>query len=228
MTSNIVSAEQPPGLGQARREAAADGHRIAVPPGVVVRTLDGVRERVSVVEDFAQAAFSEVGRHDAGLDGDRAGGDLRELRAVRSQKLARFRLLDDAQDFRVRDETALNDLGSTGSQIGCGQALKEIHIGNHGGCRIERTDEVLPDGRVDSRLTANGCINHGEQRRRNINERDAPQPCGGDETGHVGGRSAAHGDNRIFTSKLETTALVPQGGNDLDRLAGLGIGVVGS
>ena len=149
-------------MSQTRREAAADGHRIAMAPGVVVRALDGVRERVSVVEDFAQATLSQIGRHDAGLDGDSAGGDLSELRAVRSQKLARFRLIDDAQDLRVRDETALDDLSCTSRQVGCGQALKKIHIGNHGGCRIERTDEVLSDGCVDSRLTTNGCVHHGE------------------------------------------------------------------
>ncbi|SIA34707.1 Uncharacterised protein [Mycobacteroides abscessus subsp. abscessus] len=211
MASNVISAEQPSGLGESRREAAADGHRIAVAPGVVVCTLDGVRERVSVVEDFAQAAFSQVGRHDAGLDCDRAGGDVRKLRAVRSQKLAWFRLLDDAQDLRVRDETALNDLGGTGRQIGCGQALEEIHIGDHGGCRIERTDEVLPNGRVDTRLTANACVNHSEERCRNVDEGDAPQPCGGDETSHVGSRSPTHGDDRVFTSELKASALVPQG-----------------
>ena len=88
MASNIVSAEKATGLGQARREAAADGHRIAVAPGVVVRALDGVREGVPVVEDFTQAALGQVGGHDAGLDCDRAGGDLSKLRAVRSQKLA--------------------------------------------------------------------------------------------------------------------------------------------
>lgn len=97
MARNIVSAEQPPGLGQACREAATDSNGIAVAPGVVVRALDGVREGVSVVEDFAQAALRQVGRNNAGLDCDRAGGDLSKLRAVRSQKLVWFRLLDDAQ-----------------------------------------------------------------------------------------------------------------------------------
>ena len=185
-------------------------------PGVVVRALDGVREGVPVVEDFTQAALGQVGGHDAGLDCDRAGGDLSKLRAVRSQKLAWFRLLDDAQDLRVGNETALNDLGGTGRQIGRGQAREEIHIGNHGGCRIERTNEVLPNGRVDSRLTANGCVDHGEQRRRNIDECDAPQPRCCDETSHVGGRSPTHGDDRVFTPELETPALVPQGRNNLD------------
>ena len=82
MARNILGAELPTGVSESRGEAAADGDRIAVAPRVVVRALDRVGERVPVVENLAQASLGQVSGDDAGLDGDRAGGDLRELRAV--------------------------------------------------------------------------------------------------------------------------------------------------
>ena len=131
-------------------------------PRVVVRALDRVGESVPVVENLAQASFCQVCRHDSCLDGDRSGRDFCKLWAVGTEQILRISLLDDPQNLRVSDKSTLDHLGGTRRQIGRGKALEEIHVGNHGGCRIERTDEVLPNGRVDSRLTANGRINHSE------------------------------------------------------------------
>ena len=44
---------------------------------------------------------------------------------------------------------------------------------------------------------------------------------------HIGGRSPTHGDDRIFAPELEASTLVPQGCDDLNRLPGLGIGMIG-
>ena len=78
---DFVSSEEPALSAQARGEAAADGHRVAMAPRVVVRSFDRVGEGVTVVEDLAQSAFGQVGGDNVGLNRDRAGSDLGQLLA---------------------------------------------------------------------------------------------------------------------------------------------------
>src|SRR5690606_18123046 len=63
----------------------ADSDGVAVPEPVVLGLLDGVRERVPVVEDLPQAALLQVGRHDVRLDLDGAFDQRAGVGAVRGR-----------------------------------------------------------------------------------------------------------------------------------------------
>ena len=60
MTGNLLGAQLPTGVSESRSEATSDRHRVPVSPGVVVRALDRMSERVPVVEDLAQATLRQV------------------------------------------------------------------------------------------------------------------------------------------------------------------------
>jgi hypothetical protein len=65
----VQPAGQPGQLGDVHH---ADGHRVAVLEPVPLHPLDGVAERMPVVEDLAEAGFGQVLRHHLGLDRDGA------------------------------------------------------------------------------------------------------------------------------------------------------------
>ena len=197
-------------------------------PRVVVRALDRVGEGVPVVENLPQAPLGQVGRDDPRLDGDRARRDLGQLLAGGIEEYVSVSLLHDAQDDRIGDETALDDFGGPGGEVLARQRGQQAHVGDDGAGRVERTDEILAYRRVDAGLAADGRVDHAEQRGRNVDETHASQPGGGYETRHVGGRSPAHGDDRVLAAQLQAPARVPQAGHDVDGLACLGVGVVGS
>ena len=77
-------------------------HRGAVPPLVSLGVLDRVAERVTVVEDLAQARLLEVLADDAGLDADRkfdhAAGTRRCVGSVAAVDVG----LDDVEDLGAR------------------------------------------------------------------------------------------------------------------------------
>ena len=75
---------------------------------------------------------------------------------------------------------------------------------------MERADQVLSGGGVDPGLPADRGIDHREQRRRHVDDPDAAQPGRRGETGHVGRRSAADGDDDVGPCQLQLAQLVPQ------------------
>ena len=126
------------------------------------RALDRVGEGVPVVENLAQASFCQVCRHDSCLNDDCSGRDFCKLWAVGTEQILRISLLDDPKNLRVGDKTALDDFSGACGQIRTWKAVEEVHIGNHGGCRVERTNEVLSNRRVNAGLASDRRVHHGE------------------------------------------------------------------
>ena len=77
------------------------------------------------------------------------------------------------------------------------QRLQRREVAQHPGRRVERPDEVLALGGVDPGLAADGGVDHGEQRRRHVDDPDAAQPGGRDEAGEVGGRPSPDADDGV-------------------------------
>ena len=123
--------------------------------------------------------------------------------------------------------SAMNPHLMTSAAPAARQGFQQAHVGDDGDGRVEGTDQVLTHRRVDAGLAAHSGIDHAQQRGRHVDELDAAQPRGRDEARHVGGRSPAHGDNRVLAAQLEAPAGVPQTGDDLDRFTGLGVWVIG-
>ena len=62
---------------------------------------------------------------------------------------------------------------------------------------VERPDEVLALGQVDAGLAADRRVDLGDERRRDLDERDAAQVRRGEEPGRVAERAAADRDERL-------------------------------
>src|SRR5689334_23865257 len=60
---------------------------------------------------------------------------------------------------------------------------------------MKGADQVFSYRRVDSGLSSNRGIQHGQQRGRNLEMRNAPHVGGGDEAGKITGHSAAKADD---------------------------------
>ena len=87
---------------------------------------------------------------------------------------------------------------------------------------MEGADEVLALRQVEADLAADGRVDLGEQRRRQLDERDAAQPGRGQEPSRIAERAAAAGDDRIAAlhvtrGQLTNARLV--GAQRLGRLA---------
>ncbi len=79
-------------------------------PAVPLTALDGMAERVAIVEDFAQLGFLLVGRHHRGLDRDGAFDEFAQHGLGRVDRRLRVGL-DEVEDHRICDETGLHHFG---------------------------------------------------------------------------------------------------------------------
>lgn len=212
---------QPAGESPQRAgEHQADRHGVPVPPAVLLHPLDGVRERVPVVEDLAHPGLAQVAGDHVGLHPDRPFDQLARHGPGRVGGRHRVRL-DEVQDRRVGDEAALDDLGHPGGQLGRRQAVERGEVGEHPHGRVEGTHEVLAGGGVDAGLAAHRGVDHAEQRGGHRHPAHPAQPARGHEPGQVGDRAAAHADHRVGAGEAGRAEAVPAGGRHVDVLARL-------
>ncbi len=139
-------------------EDQPDRHRLTVREVVVGGDLEGVGQRVAVVEQRPPAAFALVGRHDLGLDLDAAGDPIGEVQASRSSPVRKWYLAISPSPQRI-------------SRAGSVSSASRSQI-TPDGCQNAPT-RFLPSGQVDGGLAADGRIDHPEQRGR----RRAPPAC---------------------------------------------------
>ena len=79
--------------------------------------------------------------------------------------------------------------------LALGQGRQGARIGDHRRRRMERADQVLALRRVHAGLAAHRRVQHGEQRGRHLEVRDAAQVRRGDEPGEVARDAAAERDD---------------------------------
>ena len=91
-----------------------------------------------------------------------------------TQGLSAF--LDVRQDGGVVGETDLDDFGKSRQKIVRGERSESVHVAQHSVRAVERSDQVLASIGVDTRLTADGGVHHGEHRCGNLNHLHATQP----------------------------------------------------
>jgi hypothetical protein len=85
---------------------------------------------------------------------------------------------------------------------------------------MERADEVLPGAGVHADLAADGGVEHREERRRHLDERDAAEVRGGDEAGEVARDAAPERDDRRIAAEAERDEIVGEAGPGVARLRG--------
>ena len=159
-----------------------DGKNLAVRDPVVRPGLERVRERMPEVEPCPPPLrLVGVGEDDTRLVGG-AGAD--------------HRLLVQLPQRPAGKEACLDDLGHACSTLGLRERRKQIRVDHDTLREVEGAGEVLPVGRVDPGLAADGGVHLAGERRRDGDPRKPTQVRSGDEAGHVRRRAAAEGDDR--------------------------------
>jgi hypothetical protein len=129
----------------------------------------------------------------------------------------------------------LDDLGRTGAQLGERERVEHRRVDQHGARRVEGADQVLPSRGVDGGLPAHRRVDHGQQGRRALHDRDAAQVRGRHEAAEVPDHAPAERDEGGIapTAGLEEAVgdrrpalarLVRLAGRDLDDERGREVG----
>ena len=223
---------QPPAQRrELRHEHHPHGDGRPVPPAVALPALDGVPERVPVVEHLASDAavarrrrrLEEVQPHDVRLhlhgSADEVGQELTGR--------VRGRLgsgLDVVEDAGVAHEPHLDDLGHAGKEVVARQRVEGVDVAEHPTRAPEGAHQVLAGSRVDPRLAADGRIDHSQERRGDLDDPDAAQPGGCHEAGQVGRRASAQADDGVAAREPGGAEHRPAEGRHLGRLRVLRLG----
>ena len=127
-------------------------------------------------------------RHDSAMTGVSAAGSRAKI-AVRSRVTRSKSPALDVTPYLI-------DLVEPRPELAPRQRAEHRRIDDDRVRLIERADQVLAERMIDADLAADGAVDLREQRRRHVNERDAPQVGGRGEAGHVADDAAAEGDER--------------------------------
>ena len=121
MIVHEILIDVPQKMRQFGRIHATDRHRITMTPAEMLKLLDGMTERMPIVEEFAQSRLFKVGGHMVGLHAHGMFDQLRdhilqagiqERRPVEGTQFTGM-VLEDLQNLRVHDETGLGDLAQS-------------------------------------------------------------------------------------------------------------------
>ena len=202
-----------------------DAHGRPVPELVALDLLDGVAERVPVVEDLAQrrpprrscattSAFTRTARSTS----SRTVRRRRPCAPPSGSASTRSRMAGSAMKPHLMTSAS----PATKSCEGRVSSVARSHSTPAGGWNAP--DEVLALGGVDPGLAADRRVDHAEQRGRHVDDADAAQPGRGDEPGEVGRRVPppdAH--DRIAAGEPRLPEDTPEEGGDLRGLGLLGV-----
>ena len=101
----------------------------------------------------------------------------------------------------VGDRAVLDRLGEPRAQMIRRERREHGGIGDDRARPVEGADEIFPGRRVDPRLPADRCVDHREQRRRQLHERNAAHVRRGDEAREIADDAAAERDNGRVASE---------------------------
>ena len=170
----------------------ADGDRLAVQQAVGIAgfRLEGVGECVAEVEQRPATGFALILCDDIGLGGtgvvDRPGAD-RAIPGAEGFGVA-FHPFEEAG---IVDQAVFHGFGVAGQEFARRQGLEDPDIGEDQGRLMERPDQVLALGGVDSSFAADRTVDLGQQTGRDLDDVDAAQHDAGREAGEIADDAAA-------------------------------------
>ena len=132
-----------------------------------------------------RAAFDEF-RHVAVLD---------RIGLAGSDRLAMA--LEQLEQPLVAERRHLHRLTEGGPPLPLGQGGEDADIDDDRGRLVERAHEVLALGQVDRGLAADRRVDLGDERRRDVHDRDPTQVRRREEAGGIAERPATDGDHRL-------------------------------
>ena len=197
--------------------------------GAPVARLDRVADGVAEVEQRAVAgALALVAADDRGLVGDRALRSRRAARAARgapsaggpARRSASTRCHSSRPSSSAYFHSSPNP--ARRSRAGSVASVARPHATSRG-CQNAPT-RFLPAGEIDRGLAADRGVGHRDERRRQLDDRDAAEQRRRDEAGEIADDAAAERDDRRAAIEAARDQLVAQplvGRERLARLAGL-------
>jgi hypothetical protein len=99
--------------------------------------------------------------------------------------------LEPAEERAIGDERRLHDLREAGPQLAVRQRRERVRVGDHRRRLVEGADQVLAARVVHPGLAADRGVDHREQRRRQLHDRDAALVRGCRESRDVADHAAA-------------------------------------
>ena len=175
-------------MGEDEGEQNAMGYGYAMADGLPFpekQRFEGVASGMSEVEDFAKSAFFRVETGYLLFETDAFGHDSSETFHV-------GRLGEQTAVKRAGgDDGGLYNLAEAGYYFAFGEREEGLRGDQDGFGIAEGSDLVFKPVEVDAGLAADGGVDGGEDRCRNIHEADAPFESGGGESAEVADHSAS-------------------------------------
>ena len=154
-----------------------------------------------------RSGLALVAAHDLGLDLDRAREHGHERGLLeREQRLGVA--LERREQLGVPDRGLLDHLGEAGRALARRQRAQRLDVDRHEARLVERADQVLALAQVHARLAADARVDHREQRRRHLDERDPAQIGRRREAGEIAHHAAAERDERAVAVGARAQQLV--------------------
>ena len=132
--------------------------------------------------------------------------------------------LEQLEQPLVAERRHLHRLTERGPPLPLGQGREHADIDDDRGRLMERADEVLALRQVDRGLAPDRGVDLGDERRRDVHDRDAAQVRRGEEAGGVAERPATDGDDRLVALDPEPRQLARRGLEDRQALGRLALG----
>ena len=106
------------------------------------------------------------------------------------------------KERRVPQNGVLDDLRAAIPEDLLRQRRQAVRVAEHEPGLIERPGQVFPRRQIDGCLAADGRVDHGEQRRRDLDEADAAQIGRGGKARQIARHAAAERGDRVLPRQL--------------------------
>ena len=124
----------------------------------------------------------------------------------------------------VAERRHLHDLAHRGPALSLGEGTEGGDVDDDGRGLVEGAEQVLALGKVDAGLAADGRVDLGDERGRDLDPGHAPQVRGGEEARRIAERAAADRDERVASLDPQPGVLARRLADHRELLGGLARG----
>src|SRR5207302_306416 len=98
--------------------------------------------------------------------------------------------------FGIPNDSVFDDLGVTLTQLLRRKGIKRVDVRDYEGRMMKCPDQILAGLDVDAGFPPDRAVNHCQQRRGNLNVRNATMKNRGNKSGNIADHSAAETENK--------------------------------
>ena len=202
-------------------EAHADGDGLAMeqPVGIAGIGLQGMAEGVAEIEQRPGAALlALVGLDDRRLGAAARGDGVGAVAAFAGEDL-RPALLEPSEERGIAEEPVFHHFGVARAELAGAERVEHGNVGEHEARLMEGADQVLALGGVDAGLAADGGIDLGEERGRDLHQPDAAAEDACGEAAEIADDATAERHDRVAALDAELEQLLRDLGEHREAFA---------